>query len=74
MFASSSANLPPLITLKTVFLDYATMGPDLDLSPLSALVDEFDVYDVTESDQVAERITQAVTWSSPTRSASRTSC
>ncbi len=42
--------------MKAVFLDYATMGPDLDLSPLSELVDEFDVYDVTESDQVAKRI------------------
>lgn len=42
--------------MKAVFLDYATMGPDLDLSPLASLVDEFDVYDVTENDQVTERI------------------
>ncbi len=42
--------------MKAVFLDYATMGPGLDLSPLSELVDAFDVYDVTEDDQVAERI------------------
>ena len=42
--------------MKAVFLDYATMGPGLDLSPLSELVDELDVYDATEDDQVTQRI------------------
>lgn len=42
--------------MKAVFLDYATMGPDLDLSPLSELVDELDIHDTTEDDQVSERI------------------
>ncbi|EED34357.1 D-3-phosphoglycerate dehydrogenase [Luminiphilus syltensis NOR5-1B] len=42
--------------MKAVFLDYASMGPDLDLSPLQNLVEHLDVFDTTEDDQVVERI------------------
>ncbi len=42
--------------MKAVFLDYATMGPGLDLEPLERLVDELVVYDVTHDDEVAGRI------------------
>lgn len=42
--------------MHAVFLDYATMGPGLDLEPLSSLVDTLTVYDATEDDQIADRI------------------
>ena len=42
--------------MKAAFLDYGTMGPDLDLTGLSSLVDELRVFDATEDDQLAERI------------------
>lgn len=42
--------------MKAVFLDYATMGDGLDLSPLEAIVSELDVYDATKDEDVAARI------------------
>ena len=45
--------------MKAVFLDYATMGPDLDLSPLRSLLPELVTFDVTEDEQVAPRIHDA---------------
>ncbi len=42
--------------MKAVFLDFATMGPDLDVAPLRDLFSGFDVYDNTTDEQVAERI------------------
>lgn len=42
--------------MKAVFLDYATMGPGLDVTPLETLVDELVIYESTEDDQVSERI------------------
>lgn len=45
--------------MKAVFLDYATMGPGLDVEPLSRLFTEFVVHDVTTRGQIAERIRDA---------------
>ena len=42
--------------MKAVFLDYATMGPDLDLTPLRELFDELEIYDDTDYDQMVERV------------------
>lgn len=42
--------------MKAVFLDYATVGPGLDMSPLSNLLPELEIFDVTHIDQVLERI------------------
>jgi glycerate dehydrogenase len=42
--------------MKAVFLDWATMGPDLDTSNLRALLPELEIFDVTTEQQVAERI------------------
>jgi glycerate dehydrogenase len=42
-----------------VFLDWATMGPDLDVSLLRALLPELEVFDVTSDEQVAPRIRDA---------------
>ena len=42
--------------MNAVFLDYATMGPDLDLRPLRALFPELKLYDDTTDDEVAARI------------------
>jgi len=42
--------------MNAVFLDYATMGPDLDLQPLRALFPELKLYDDTTDDEVAARI------------------
>lgn len=42
--------------MKAVFLDYATMGPDLDMSAMHALLPELQVYAVTEHEQLVERI------------------
>ncbi len=42
--------------MKAVFLDFATMGDGLDMSPLEEVVTELDVYDSTPDDRVAERI------------------
>jgi glycerate dehydrogenase len=45
--------------MKAVFLDYATMGPGLDLEPLKRFFTEFDVHEQTADDQVAGRIRDA---------------
>ena len=45
--------------MKAVFLDWATMGPDLDVSQLRALLPELEVFDVTSDAQVAQRIKDA---------------
>jgi glycerate dehydrogenase len=45
--------------MKAVFLDYATVGPGLDTSPLSDLLPELQIFDATDDDQVLERIRDA---------------
>lgn len=45
--------------MKAVFLDWATMGPDLDISEMRAALPELEVFDVTLPHQVAERIADA---------------
>lgn len=45
--------------MKAVFLDYATMGPDLDLTTLRSLFSELTLFDETDDDQIAERIADA---------------
>lgn len=45
--------------MKAVFLDYATMGPGLDLTPLARLFEEFDVHEQTADDEVGDRIRDA---------------
>lgn len=42
--------------MKAVFLDYATMGADLDLGPLRALFADLELFDDSGDDEVAERI------------------
>ncbi len=41
--------------MKAVFLDYDTMGPGLDLEPLSSLVNSLTIYESTDKDELAER-------------------
>ncbi len=45
--------------MKAVFLDYATMGPDLDMSPVTDLVPDLEIFDITPDDLTAERIRDA---------------
>ncbi len=45
--------------MKAVFLDYATMGPDLDPSPISDLLPDLTLFDVTPDQLTAERIKNA---------------
>jgi len=45
--------------MKAVFLDYSTMGPELDLSPLSEQLPELEIFDATSDDQIADRIRDA---------------
>jgi glycerate dehydrogenase len=45
--------------MKAVLLDWATMGPDLDVTELRALLPDLEVYDDTDDDQVAARIAGA---------------
>ena len=45
--------------MKAVMLDWATMGPDLDVSRLRAVLPELEIYDETSDDQIAERISGA---------------
>ncbi|NCF13654.1 MAG: glycerate dehydrogenase [Gammaproteobacteria bacterium] len=45
--------------MKAVLLDWATMGPDLDISELQALLPTLEIYDDTDDDQMAERIAGA---------------
>ncbi len=42
--------------MKAVFLDFATMGPGLDVSALRALLPELEIFDATSSEQLAMRI------------------
>lgn len=42
--------------MKAVFLDYATMGPDLDLKPLRDLFDDLAIFDETSDEQMIERL------------------
>ena len=45
--------------MKAVFLDYATMGPGLDLEPLYAVTPDLAIHDGTATDEIAERIADA---------------
>jgi len=45
--------------MKAVLLDWATMGPDLDISEMQRLLPELEIYDDTDDEQVAERIAGA---------------
>ena len=45
--------------MKAVLLDWATMGPGLDLSALRTLLPDLEVYDETDDDQIADRIAGA---------------
>jgi len=45
--------------MKAVFLDWGTMGPGLNVDGLRALLPELVIHDVTEDEQVAERIRDA---------------
>jgi len=45
--------------MKAVLLDWATMGPDLDVTALKALLPDLEIYDDTDDDQMAERIAGA---------------
>jgi glycerate dehydrogenase len=45
--------------MKAVFLDFATLGPGLDIDGLRDLFPDLDVFEVTDADQVAERIRDA---------------
>ena len=42
--------------MKAVFLDYATMGPDLDLKPLRELFDDLEIYEETSDDETVDRV------------------
>ena len=42
--------------MKAVFLDFATMGPGLDVAPLRRLLPELQLFETTVDDQIAERI------------------
>lgn len=45
--------------MKAVFLDYATMGEGLDIRALRTSLPGIEIFDVTEAEQVAERIADA---------------
>jgi len=45
--------------MKAVFLDYATMGPDLDMSPVTDLVPDLEIFEITPDELTAERIRDA---------------
>ena len=45
--------------MKAVMLDWATMGPDLDISEMKALLPELEIYDETADDEIAGRIAGA---------------
>ncbi len=44
------------IHMKAVFLDFATMGPDLNVGSLRAALPGVEFFDVTSDEQIAERI------------------
>ncbi len=45
--------------MKAVFLDYATMGPDLDLTALQGQFSELELFDDSGDDEIAARIKNA---------------
>ncbi len=45
--------------MKAVFLDFATLGPGLDLAPLDIVTPDLTVYDSTGEDEIAARIRDA---------------
>jgi glycerate dehydrogenase len=45
--------------MKAVFLDYATMGPDLDLTALQGQFGELELFDETDDGEIAARIKDA---------------
>ena len=45
--------------MKAVFLDYSTVGPGLDTSPLTTLLPDLEFFDATRIDQVLDRIRDA---------------
>lgn len=45
--------------MKAVFLDFATMGPNLDLAPLSGPLPDLELFDATPDDLLARRIGDA---------------
>jgi glycerate dehydrogenase len=47
------------MAMKAVFLDYSTLGPGLDTSPLTDLIPDFQFFDATGNEQVAGRIGDA---------------
>ena len=47
------------MAMTAVFLDYSTMGDGLDLTPLTDLLPDLEIFDATSDDQVAERIRDA---------------
>jgi len=42
--------------MKAVFLDYSTMGPDLDLWPMRQLLPDLEIFEATDDSQIGERI------------------
>jgi glycerate dehydrogenase len=47
------------LATKAVFLDYATVGPGLDLEPLKSIFPALEIYEATADDAIAERIRSA---------------
>jgi glycerate dehydrogenase len=45
--------------MKAVFLDFATMGPGLDVGAMQALLPQLEIFDVTTDEQLSERIQDA---------------
>ncbi len=45
--------------MKAAFLDYGSLGPDLDLAPLEAVVDELVVFDATADSEIISHIGDA---------------
>jgi len=45
--------------MKAVFLDYATMGPGLDLEPMRRSLPDLEIFEATDDSQIGERIRDA---------------
>jgi len=45
--------------MKAVFLDYATMGPNLDLGSMRRSLPDLEIFDATDDSQIGERIRDA---------------
>ncbi|MDH3415402.1 MAG: D-2-hydroxyacid dehydrogenase [Gammaproteobacteria bacterium] len=45
--------------MKAVFLDYATMGPGLDLEPMRRVLPDLEIFGATDDSQIGERIRDA---------------